>query len=236
MGKCIHPVKITADEILVDKELFRELARSLVHLFRNAVDHGIESVEERIEKGKDEYGSIKLSITEEKGTITLIFTDDGRGIDIPKILQKAVEKQVFSENSVREANEEECYRMAHMAIFADNLSTTQEATILSGRGVGLSSLKKAVEDLSGTIEARSVLHEGTEFTIRIPMIEGKTEHITPDTIMHPVLRNAIQTLKYYGVSLSDEDYAYVTAEKMELFAISSFITISGLFRSTFALG
>jgi len=235
MGKCIHPVKITADEILVDKELFRELARSLVHLFRNAVDHGIESVEERIEKGKDEYGSIKLSITEEKGTITLIFTDDGRGIDIPKILQKAVEKQVFSENSVREANEEECYRMAHMAIFADNLSTTQEATILSGRGVGLSSLKKAVEDLSGTIEARSVLHEGTEFTIRIPMIEGKTEHITPDTIMHPVLRNAIQTLKYYGVSLSDEDYAYVTAEKMELFAISSFITISGLFRSTFAL-
>ncbi len=235
MGKCINPVSITADEILVDKELFREFTRSLVHLFRNAVDHGIESVEERIENGKDEYGNVSISIAEENETLTLVFADDGRGIDVPRVLEKAVEKGILEAKTVQRANDEERYRLAHAAIFEDNLSTTQETTILSGRGVGLSSLKKAVEDLSGTIEADSVPHEGTEFTIRIPLIEGKTEHISPEKIMHPVLKNAIQTLKYYGAALSDEAYAYVTVENMELFAVSSFITISGLFRSTFSL-
>jgi len=235
MGKWINPVQITSDEILVDKELFKELARSLVHLFRNSVDHGIEAVEERVENGKDEYGSITLLITEEDRTLNLVFTDDGRGIDVSQVLGKAVEKGILTAESVNEASAQERYQMAHTVIFADNLSTTQETTILSGRGVGLASLKKAVEDLSGTIEVHSVPHEGTEFTIRIPLAEEKLEQISPETIMHPVLKNAIQTLKYYGVSLADEEYAYAPVEELELFAVSSFITIGGLFRSTFAL-
>jgi two-component system chemotaxis sensor kinase CheA len=235
LGKWVNPVKITGADVLVDKELFKELARSLVHLFRNAVDHGIEPVEERIESGKEEFGNIELSVQERDGTLFLELKDDGRGINVQKVLEKAEKKELITKEILEKMSEAEKKVKAFSFVFTDNFSTVNEATILSGRGVGLSSLRRAVEDLSGTIEIDSRFREGTCFRVRIPLNDDIPEEIDANTIMSPVLKNTCTTLKFYGAFFSDTPTCFEEADRVALYSISSFIPINGLFRATFIL-
>lgn len=229
MGKWLNPVVIVGTEVLVDKDRFKDFSRSLVHLFRNAVDHGIEPVEERIEKGKQEYGNITITVTEEANHLVLQFKDDGSGLNMEKIKQKAIEKELVPLCNIEELEDQDFYHL----IFDDGFSTTEEVTTLSGRGIGLSAVKRSVEELDGEIAVDSKRNEYTIFTIRIPLGEMASKEIPPARFMNPVLKNALQTLRYYGVEVGEQEYVFEQTNEVILSRFSSFIGINGLIRTTF---
>lgn len=134
-----NDIRLLADIVPVMKNVF-------THGFRNSVDHGIESPEERKSKGKSEKGTITLEVKEEKGRVVLSLSDDGRGLAISKLKQKAIEKGLFN------AGEKVSDKMLAELIFHSGLSTSDNVTEVSGRGVGMDAIRKFVEKMGGTVE------------------------------------------------------------------------------------
>lgn len=148
----------------LDRTVLDEISDPLVHLIRNAVDHGIESPEERKALGKPEVGVIKLSAWREKNNIIIEIEDDGRGLDLEKIKQKAIEKEIITPNEAESMSEDEI----KMLIFAPGFSTKDEANEISGRGVGMDVVKTTVEKLGGSIKLISEKNKGTKIRIHLP--------------------------------------------------------------------
>ncbi|MBO8180973.1 MAG: chemotaxis protein CheA [Archaeoglobus sp.] len=148
----------------LDRTVLDEISDPLVHLVRNAVDHGIETPEERKAAGKDETGKIKLSAWREKNNIIIELEDDGRGIDIEKIKQKAIEKGIVSPAEAESMSEDEL----KMLIFSPGFSTKDKATEVSGRGVGMDVVKTTVERLGGSVRIFSEKGKGTRIRIHLP--------------------------------------------------------------------
>ncbi|MBN2509476.1 MAG: Hpt domain-containing protein [Spirochaetales bacterium] len=163
LGKKISSFEIEGGEYTVLPEIFDSLVSSCIHLIRNMVDHGIESPGEREVQQKDPGGNIIIKIEKDSSRLNFTFSDDGRGISPRLITQKAVERGLIPEDS--ELSDREAYEL----IFHESLSTAQEITDISGRGVGLSAVKREVEVLGGTIEVNAKLNEGTTFTISLPL-------------------------------------------------------------------
>lgn len=157
LDKKIAPLKIDGGDFLIDTAHYKELAKAMVHLFRNCIDHGIEEPYIRAEAGKPEQAKITCTIEEKKKNIVIQICDDGRGIDIEKLRSKLGK-------AAKKINDTEMLDM----IFEDSISTKDEIGDLSGRGVGLSALKKAVLVLKGTVDVKSKLGEGTCFKLLIP--------------------------------------------------------------------
>ena len=134
-------IRLAADIVPIMKNVF-------THGFRNSVDHGLESSEERKSKGKSEKGTISLEVKEEKGNVVLSLSDDGRGLAINKLKQKAIEKGLFKEG------EQVTDKMLAELIFQSGMSTADSVTDVSGRGVGMDAIRKFVEKLGGTVEVR----------------------------------------------------------------------------------
>lgn len=136
-----HDIRLAADIVPIMKNVF-------THGFRNSVDHGIETAEERKASGKAEKGTIVLDVHEEEGNIVLSLSDDGRGLAIAKLKQKAIEKGLFNEgDNISDAE------LAEL-IFHSGLSTAEKVSDVSGRGVGMDAIRKFVENLGGTVEVR----------------------------------------------------------------------------------
>jgi chemotaxis protein histidine kinase CheA len=140
-------------------------AEPLVHLLRNAIDHGIETKEERIAKGKPPVGTVVLSARHEGNNVVIEVKDDGRGIDRATVLKKAIEKGLISEAQAENLSDEKVYEF----LFLPGFSTRSNATELSGRGVGMDVVKNVVESLNGTVKIESVKDRGTTVTIRLPL-------------------------------------------------------------------
>jgi two-component system, chemotaxis family, sensor kinase CheA len=147
----------------VDKTVIEELADPLTHMIRNAIDHGIESPEEREEAGKKAAGSIKLLARHAGGNIIIQVIDNGSGIDKDALLKKAVSKGVVAEDA--KLSDEEIEEL----IFAPGFSTAQSVTDVSGRGVGMDVVRRNINKLGGRISVQSVLGKGTCFTLTIPL-------------------------------------------------------------------
>lgn len=161
LEKPTHPLEIKGGDILVDPSFYSGFTKSLIHLFRNAIDHGIEQMDERIENGKDEIASIECEISKDGDKINLLILDDGRGIDTGKIKAKAKEKGI----EVEGLSEEEVLNL----IFEDNFSTKDEVSELSGRGVGLSAIKHELEKIAGSFRVESEVGSGTAFYFTLPI-------------------------------------------------------------------
>lgn len=146
----------------LDRSVLDEMSDPIMHLLRNAVDHGIESPEERKAKGKSETGLIKLSARREKNNVVIEVEDDGRGIDLEKIRKKAIERGLISESS--KLSEEELKNL----IFLPGFSTKDQTTEISGRGVGMDVVKTTVEKLGGSIKVISEKSKGTKIRINLP--------------------------------------------------------------------
>ncbi|MDP4142872.1 MAG: ATP-binding protein [Bacillota bacterium] len=159
LNKSINPIKINGGEFLVDIRKYHKLEKSLIHVFRNAIDHGIELPQQRLKKGKSEYGEISCSVNKDEDNIYIIIKDDGQGLDFDKLADIVKDRKMTIDNNVTEI------------IFRNGISTKKEATEVSGRGAGLSAVKEQVEQLNGTIKVRSELHKGTSFEITIPCLE-----------------------------------------------------------------
>ncbi len=151
--------------IELDRTILERINDPLLHLLRNAVDHGIESPEERERVGKPLRGKIWLRAWREQDSVIIEVADDGRGLDKDKIVQTAIEREIISSVEAKELNEHQIL----MLICAPGFSTAQEVTNISGRGVGMDVVKREVEALHGTLTIESTPGEGTTFRLRLPL-------------------------------------------------------------------
>ncbi|HBY3228899.1 TPA: chemotaxis protein CheA [Clostridioides difficile] len=151
-------------ETEVDKSVIDNLAEPFMHLIRNAMDHAIEPIEERIAKGKEEVGKIVLSAENLGGEAVISISDDGRGIMRDKILAKAKEQGLLKHQSNEYTDDE-----VNSLIMTPGFSTKESITEFSGRGVGMDIVRKSIEKVGGSIEVKSKQDEGTTFTIKIPL-------------------------------------------------------------------
>lgn len=161
-GKEVNLV-IEGEETELDRSLVDKIQDPLVHLVRNALDHGIEDPETRREKGKDEEGTLTISAFHESGDVVIEISDDGAGIDPDDVLERAIDKGLVDHNE--ELTEDEIY----MLLFEPGFSTTEEVTDVSGRGVGMDVVRKNVESIRGSIEVDSEIDRGTTFRLKIPL-------------------------------------------------------------------
>jgi two-component system chemotaxis sensor kinase CheA len=157
--------RVEGQDIELDRTILDEISDPLMHVLRNAVDHGIEPPEERAEAGKPEQGVVELSAHREHDTVVIEVTDDGGGLDVDRIREKAVSKGLTSAEAVSSLPDEEVFDY----VFHPGFSTNEEITDVSGRGVGMDVVKTTVEALDGSVSVTSTLGEGTTFRIRLPV-------------------------------------------------------------------
>ncbi|MFZ3206110.1 MAG: chemotaxis protein CheA [Pseudomonas sp.] len=158
-------LELVGEETDLDKNLVEALADPLVHLVRNAVDHGIETPEEREAAGKSRGGKVVLSAEQEGDHILLSISDDGKGMDADVLRAKAVEKGLLDKDAADRLNEFECYNL----IFAPGFSTKTEISDVSGRGVGMDVVKTKISQLNGTVNVFSVKGQGSKIVIKVPL-------------------------------------------------------------------
>ncbi|WP_044478369.1 chemotaxis protein CheA [Paenibacillus antibioticophila] len=156
---------ITGAETELDRTVIDEIGDPLVHLLRNAVDHGVEHIDERVAAGKPETGTIKLRAFHSGNHVFIEIEDDGKGIDRDKILQKALKNGVVKESEAAGMTDEQVY----MLLFAPGFSTAEIISDISGRGVGLDVVKSKIESLSGVVSVESKLGQGTKFSVQLPL-------------------------------------------------------------------
>ena len=158
-------LELQGEETDLDKNLVEALADPLVHLVRNAVDHGVESPEEREKVGKPRCGTVVLAAEQEGDHILLSIEDDGKGMDPDAIRRSAVEKGVLDEDMAARLDDRECFNL----IFAPGFSTKTEISDVSGRGVGMDVVKTRITQLNGSIDINSVKGRGSRLEIKVPL-------------------------------------------------------------------
>ncbi|HFT1840655.1 TPA: chemotaxis protein CheA [Pseudomonas aeruginosa] len=158
-------LELVGEETDLDKNLVEALADPLVHLVRNAVDHGIESPEEREAAGKPRVGQVVLSAEQEGDHILPMITDDGKGMDAEVLRNKAVEKGLLERDAADRLTDLECYNL----IFAPGFSTKTEISDVSGRGVGMDVVKTKISQLNGTVNVFSQKGSGSKIVIKVPL-------------------------------------------------------------------
>jgi two-component system chemotaxis sensor kinase CheA len=157
-------LKLEGTETEIDRNILQVISDSLIHLIRNSVGHGIEKPEERKQKGKVEEGTVTLSASSESDTVIIKIKDDGAGINPERIKQKAIEKGLITAQDASQMSD----RDLTMLIFEPGFSTMDSVTAISGRGVGMDVVKKALDSIGGTVQVDTMLGEGSIFTLSLP--------------------------------------------------------------------
>jgi two-component system chemotaxis sensor kinase CheA len=183
-GKLVE-LRLSGEETELDRNIIEELSDPLVHMIRNAVDHGIEKPEARVAAGKPARGEIRLRAFHEGGNVVIEVKDDGAGINPERVLAKARERGLIEPGA--ELSEKEIYAL----LFLPGFSTAQAVTDISGRGVGMDVVKRNIEKLRGKIEIQSVLQRGSTFTISLPLtlaiIDGLLVSVGRERFILPTL-------------------------------------------------
>ena len=164
LGKEVD-LQIFGEETELDRSVVDEIGDPLIHLIRNAMDHGLETPDERIAVGKSRVGTLVLAAVHEGNQIIISIKDDGRGIDTDRVGRKAVEKGLISEEQLGAMSQRELFDL----IFLPGFSTKEKASDLSGRGVGMDVVKTNIKKLNGLIEIKSEKGLGSEFILRLPL-------------------------------------------------------------------
>ena len=157
---------MSGEDTELDRTVVDEIGDPLMHLLRNSADHGIESDEKlRIQRGKPAAGSIHLDAYQDGNNVVIEVRDDGNGIDVEKVKAKAIERGTITEEQAAQMTDKEIINL----LFLPSFSTAKTISDVSGRGVGLDVVKSKIESLSGEVEVKSVLGEGSTWTIRLPL-------------------------------------------------------------------
>ncbi|HPU63608.1 MAG TPA: chemotaxis protein CheA, partial [Mobilitalea sp.] len=156
---------MTGEDTELDRTVIDEIGDPLMHLLRNAADHGLESREERIKAGKNPVGSIFLDAYQDGNNVVIEVRDDGKGIDVEKVKKVAIERGVITPDQAERMSDKEIIDI----LFMPSFSTASKVTDVSGRGVGLDVVKSKIEALGGEIEARTKKNVGSNFIIRLPL-------------------------------------------------------------------
>ncbi|MGE5422624.1 MAG: PAS domain S-box protein, partial [Ignavibacteriales bacterium] len=232
MDKLINPLQIVGSDVAVDPDHYQELARALVHVFRNSVAHGIESPQDRIEAGKEDFGNIWCEILAVEDRLLLNIGDDGQGIDLAKLAAKAVEFGLYTRETVVDASEADLLAL----LFNDQFSLTEQVTDYSGRGVGLAAVKEALDAIGGGVEIHTELGIGTMFKFSLPLeINYNYEKASTQDVIIPLLDTACS---FIAGQLGEEkpfEPIILKPERLTLSAFASFIDIKGVIKGKFIL-
>jgi two-component system, chemotaxis family, sensor kinase CheA len=187
---------LKGEDTELDKTLIEEINDPLVHLIRNAVDHGVESPEKRKQQGKETIGTVILSAEQEGNQIIITIQDDGKGIDPELLKEKAVSKGIITREKAKELSKQDAYNL----IFIPGFSTAEKVTNVSGRGVGLDVVKTNVSKLRGIISIDSVVGKGTKMIIKLPLtlaiISGMIVKVKSEKVVIP-LNSVIEVLRVH---------------------------------------
>jgi len=181
-GKKVH-FQVAGEDTELDRTMVEEIGDPLVHMVRNALDHGLEAPEARLAAGKPEQGTVSLRAYHQGSHIIIELVDDGRGIDPEKILKKAIEKGIVAPGA--QLAREQIFAL----IFAPGFSTAEKVTNVSGRGVGMDVVKRNIEKLRGKIEIESEVGKGSTFKLKLPLttaiIDGLVVRVGTDRFILP---------------------------------------------------
>ncbi len=190
LGKKVN-LEMSGEGAELDKSLIEKITDPLNHIVRNAIDHGIESAEDRKAAGKSQTATIRLSAWHQGGYIAIQVSDDGRGLNREKILHKAREAGMNVSDAMPDAE-------VWPLIFAPGLSTAAEVTDISGRGVGMDVVRKNIQSLGGNVDIESAAGEGTKVTIRLPLtlaiLDGMSVRVDDEIYILP-LSSVIESLQ-----------------------------------------
>ncbi|SDJ18148.1 two-component system, chemotaxis family, sensor kinase CheA [Halovenus aranensis] len=164
LGKEVN-FEIEGEEIELDRTILTEISDPLMHIIRNALDHGIETPEERAEAGKPREGQVTLRASRQRDHVTIEVEDDGAGLDVEALEQTAIERNVRSPEELERMDDSDIYDL----VFHPGFSTAEEVTDTSGRGVGMDVVHDTVTQLDGSVDVDSALGEGTTVSLRLPV-------------------------------------------------------------------
>lgn len=194
LGKEIHLI-LEGTETELDRTLIEEITDPLIHLIRNAVDHGIEPAEARRAKGKPAKGQVRLSSFHEDNQVVITLEDDGAGIDPQRIKASAIRKGIITAEEGEKLSEQEIIHL----IFRPGFSTAASVSEVSGRGVGMDIVRNQIERLNGIVQVKTELHKGTCFTVRLPLtlaiITGLMVKVSGREFVIP-MNNVLEIVRY----------------------------------------
>ena len=215
---------IEGQDIKLDRNILDEINEPLIHIIRNSVDHGIESRDSRINKGKPEKGRVKLIAKREKNTAIIIVEDDGKGIDIEKVKKKVVEKGFATESDIEKMSDVKIYDF----LFRPGFSTNDKITEISGRGVGMDVVKGKIKRLNGSVKIESSKDKGTRMILQLPLtlaiISSLLVNVKEDKYAIP-LSNVIETIdvnKEEIRTIKGNEVILVRGEEVPLIRLSEF--------------
>ncbi len=203
LNKEVYPLILNGKDIYISN-IYKSFINSLVHIFRNSLDHGIESAEIRIENNKDQKGTITCDIVKTDTNIIISIKDDGAGINIQKVKNKAIEKQLFSKKQLDTMDEQQLL----LLIFEENFSTSETITDISGRGIGISSVLYELNKLHGEIQIINNIGQGVEFIFTLPIYKYFNNHI--DMLEKLSGRTISYFQEIYNISLSNSSHITYT--------------------------
>ena len=178
-------LKLIGEQTELDKTVMEKISDPMVHLVRNSLDHGLETVEKRLQAGKDPVGTVTLNAFHQGGNIVIEIMDDGQGLNTKKIQEKAIANELISADN-HLSNEE-----INELIFMPGFSTMDEVSDLSGRGVGMDVVKRNIQSLNGSVEVTSAPGVGSTFTIRLPLtlaiLDGQLVKVAQHTYIIPLI-------------------------------------------------
>lgn len=164
LGKDVE-LMLSGEETEIDKTMIEDLSDPIIHLIRNAVDHGVELPHERVAAGKSEKSVVRLEARQEGDHIVIIVADDGHGMNAERLRAKALEKRLITDEEANTMDERQSYNL----VFLPGFSTADKVSDVSGRGVGMDVVRTNIQKLNGTIDIRSAQGKGTTFTISLPL-------------------------------------------------------------------
>ncbi len=225
LGKEIS-FQLKGEDTELDRNVIERLGDPLMHMVRNSLDHGIEMPNDREALGKPRAGLIELSASHEGGNIVITIRDDGKGLDPKKLLAKAIEKEIIDPS--QKLTDQEIMEL----IFAPGFSTAEKVTDISGRGVGMDVVRNNIEGMRGRVRIKSVLGEGTTFTIELPLtlaiiegieaLVGKEKFILPTLSIVELMR---PTPEMIGTTLHSGETFHFRGRHLPLFRLSEVFNI-----------
>lgn len=233
LDKAVAELDISGDEVLVNPDEFDDFIHSLVHVFRNIMDHGIEAIEDRMELGKEELGTVRCRVSHQKNQIMLTISDDGHGIDIQSLRKKAVDIGLYQPDEADALDDEQLIEL----IFAEQVSSKDSVNELSGRGIGLSAVKQALEKLGGSVKVTTELGVGTEFHFNLPFNEAvELPAVDVEMVVKTVVNQTITFLTdEAGVDCQSTPPAPQQSESLPLNGLTTLTRIKGLLDGVFLL-
>ncbi len=232
MGKLLNPIEIQSEVILIDPDRYQAFAKALIHVFRNIVDHGLEEEEERLLSGKPGYCNIRCAIKLEDGFIKLSISDDGRGFDFSRIRQVITDRELISRELACSLTDDAAVRF----MIDNHISTKEDISYTSGRGLGLPAIKREAERLGGTMAIASKKGKGTQFLFRLPYnASHELPSLSAASILEPVIATAgsylFEKLKCDPISLNSK--SPVKVDNLLLRDFTCFIDIKGIIKGRF---